>query len=264
MLLEQFLNVKIHLSEDWEKSYLKNPLLRSVAELLVWQQGDNTFSVSGSELITSDEKSYALNDKPVYLAHPMEMDERDLQAWQKYFAAHGLRQPFLQIWEPVINPDSVKNDRYKNCFISVHKLGKRRQHGIYMNLDVNPYYGVDCSLSFADCDIEADFDDRNEASEETDTNNMFYEIEKFSFENYTRQVNHIVAYLDQITVEDRILKDDVTVEMMLSNFTLAQIKDFINIASVNNCTNVIALLLNYKNEHFKDFDPMEEFTLGDL
>lgn len=29
----------------------------------------------------------------------------------------------------------------------------------------------------------------------------------------------------------------------------------------NNCTNVTVDLLNYRNTHFGDFDPMEEFTL---
>jgi len=83
----------------------------------------------------------------------------------------------------------------------------------------------------------------------------------FSFGKYTRSVNHIVAYLDRITVYGRILKDDVSVAEYLDSFTLAQITEFIKLASENNCTNVTALLLEHQNEHFSDFDPMDEFTL---
>ena len=48
---------------------------------------------------------------------------------------------------------------------------------------------------------------------------------------------------------------------MLSGFSLAQITEFIKVATENNCTNVTALLLDYKNQNFADFDPMEEFSL---
>ena len=36
---------------------------------------------------------------------------------------------------------------------------------------------------------------------------------------------------------------------------------FIDIASKNNCNNVLALLMNYKNKHYSDYDPMDEFIL---
>ena len=57
------------------------------------------------------------------------------------------------------------------------------------------------------------------------------------------------------------MDDDISVEEILPMFTLAQIMEFINAASENNCTNVLAVLLDYKNRTFIDFDPMEEFSL---
>ena len=91
-----------------------------------------------------------------------------------------------------------------------------------------------------------------------------FEVVSFKFSQYTRQVNHIVAYLDRITVYAGILKDDVSIEAFLPGFTLVQIDDFIELSTENNCPNVTALLLNYKSEHFSDFDPQGEFTLGEL
>ena len=84
---------------------------------------------------------------------------------------------------------------------------------------------------------------------------------KFSFSKYTRKVNHIVSLLDSWTVEDRLKKDDISVMDLMSGFTLAQITEFIKTAQEANAVNVLALLLEYKNVHFADFDPMDEFTL---
>ena len=48
---------------------------------------------------------------------------------------------------------------------------------------------------------------------------------------------------------------------MASRFTLAQITEFTAVAQEAKSTNVLALLMEYKNTHFADFDPMDEFTL---
>lgn len=44
-------------------------------------------------------------------------------------------------------------------------------------------------------------------------------------------------------------------------FTLEQISDFINVAIENKSKNILAALMDYKNAHFSDFDPMESFLL---
>ena len=88
-----------------------------------------------------------------------------------------------------------------------------------------------------------------------------FEIKEISFKKFTRRVNHIIAYFDRITVYGRIAKDDVSVERFLPQFTLAQFSDFIKIANENNATNVLAMLLEFKNKNFENYDPMEEFVL---
>ena len=37
--------------------------------------------------------------------------------------------------------------------------------------------------------------------------------------------------------------------------------EFIQIANENQAINVQAMLMEYKDEHFSEFDPMDEFTL---
>ena len=70
-----------------------------------------------------------------------------------------------------------------------------------------------------------------------------------------------MVHLDKATVTGRVKKDDVSAAQWFDRFTLAQIQSFIDLASENNAVNVLALLLEYKNTHFADFDPMAEFTL---
>ncbi len=87
------------------------------------------------------------------------------------------------------------------------------------------------------------------------------EVTDFRFEKYTRQVNHIVVHLDKGTVAGRIKKDDVSATQWFDRFTQAQITEFINLALENNAVNVLAQLMEYKNQHFPDVNPMDRFTL---
>ena len=86
----------------------------------------------------------------------------------------------------------------------------------------------------------------------------------FTFKKYTRQVNHIVALLNQWTIIGWIMRDDASIVAHLDGATLAQVMEYLNLAIDNGKANVTAELLNYKNEHFPDFDPLAEFTLDDL
>ena len=80
-------------------------------------------------------------------------------------------------------------------------------------------------------------------------------------ERWGRRANNVIAFLDRITLFDRIKKDDVSVMELMDGFTLAQVTEFITAAQEANAVNVLAALMEYKNAHFADFDPMDEFTL---
>ena len=189
------------------------------------------------------------------VAHPIEMKKTEIELWQKYFVSHNLKQPFPQIWESVVGDGTIKKDRYAGYAIPFYRFRNQEKHGIIVE-DYN--FHNDIVIGFKDCDATVK---RIDWSRHSIDNNDDFEITSFEYRNYTRQVNHIVAYLDRITITGRILKDDVSIGPSLPQFTLVQITEFIKLASENNCTNVTALLLEYKNSVFSDFDPMDEFTL---
>ena len=254
-LFEDFLSGRSRDAAGWQASYLHNPLLRDAASLLVWIQGNNTFTLTDDEAINSAGQPYTFRNEPITVAHPLDMQADDLTAWQKYFTSHGLKQPFAQVWEPVHKAEDIKPGRYKDCMIPYYRFKGQEKHGI--GVYDNDFHNW-IEISFKDCDVKVERIDLRRHDIEPDDR---FEVQEFTFKKYTRQVNHIVAYLDRVTVWDRVRKDDLTVGDMLDSFTFAQIMEFISVAQEANATNVLALLLNYKNEHFADYDPMDVFVL---
>jgi hypothetical protein len=223
--------------------------------LLVWEQDKKTFTVSEDGLILSDGTAYVLTDKPIAVAHPMDMEKSDLKAWQQYFTQKGLKQPFEQVWEPAVNPSTIKADRYADCLIPFYRFSGQTKHGIHVE---DHDFHNEINISFDDCTaLVKRIDWTRHSIEPTDR----FEVQRFTYPKYTRRVNHIAAYLDKVTVFGRIAKDDTSIADRLDTFTLAQITECLKIAQENNAVNVTALLLEYKNTHFAEFNPMAEFTL---
>ena len=255
VLFDDFLSGRARPADEWKKGYLGNPILRHVGSLLVWAQGRKTFLLTSDGAVASDGTAYTIGDGKIALAHPMNMSRSDLTAWQKYFAAKGIKQPFEQIWEPVVDLKSVEEDRYKGCLIPYYRFSGQEKHGIHVK-DEDFHGKID--ISFDDCNAEAE---RIYGGRHSLEISDCFEIYSFSVKRFSRMSNHIVAYLDRATIYERIRRNDTDIAPLLPQFTLAQITEFLKVATENHCTNVTALLLDFKNLNFADFDPMEEFSL---
>ena len=256
-LFDDFLSGRTRNAESWKGSYLENPLLRDIASILVWQQGNKSFTLTETEVIDSTGNPYSLTGEEVFLAYPAEMDAQDLAVWQDYFMDNHLKQPFLQLWEPVRNLSEVKPDRYKGDLIPFYRFLHQEKHGISISWD---YHGYSYECPFAGCSGSIE---RMTGSRHIDTDDLF-EVRNIKPYEGSRYANHIIAYLDRITILERIQKDDTTIIDLLPQFTAAQISEFISIATEANAVNVTAMLLEYKNTHYPDLDPLVEFTLDFL
>ena len=73
-------------------------------------------------------------------------------------------------------------------------------------------------------------------------------------QKWNRRANMVIAFLDRFTIYSRILKDDPTIGTLLDSFTLPQIMSFIDLTTKNECVNATAVLLEYKNEHYPEYD----------
>ena len=246
-LFDCYIEKTVFSPEKWSESYLKNAFLHVLAELLVWQQEGKTFTCLDSGLVTADGAEYALSDKPIILAHAMELNRADIAAWQRYFTAKGLKQPFEQIWEPVREASQISPDRYAGIPIPVVYLRHAERRGIYCVYDW--YNNMEFSINGFDVDAKK--------TEEEDK----LQIKLIKPKVWNRRTNMVISYLDRLTVYGRVRNDDVTVMDLMDGFTLAQITEFIKAAQEANAGNVTAALLEYKNNTYPDFDPMAEFTL---
>ena len=250
-LFDCYIEKTVFSPEKWSESYLKNAFLHVLAELLVWQQEGKTFTCSDGGLITADGAEYALSDKPIILAHPMEMDKEDVAAWQRYYTARGLKQPFEQVWEPVREASQISPDRYAGIPIPVVYLRHAERRGISCDW----YYVNDYSNS-----RYLGINGFKVSAEETAEQDKL-QIASIKPNAWNRRTNMVISYLDRLTVYGRVRNDDVTVMDLMDGFTLAQITEFIKTAQEANAGNVTAALLEYKNNTYPDFDPMAEFTL---
>lgn len=253
-LFSQFLSATGKPAKDWLSMFVNNPLLRIMAELVIWEQGKETFILRNKETIRYDGTPYKLKAQEIKVAHPIEMAQSEVDGWRQYFIDNQLKQPFEQIWEPNYTLEKIKSDRYAGIEIPLYRYLNQEKHGIKAERSFD-YYECFVTFEFKDCNVKIECNDKDT---ENSINNL-YVIQSFSFKKFTRQVNHIIAYLDRITIHDKIVKDDVSIEKLLYGFNLAQIMKFIDFATKNKSVNVAAMLLNYKNEHFGD--TMDEFIL---
>ena len=171
------------------------------------------------------------------------MKKEEILKWQHYFAKNSLKQPFEQIWEPLIKPETIKPNRYEGCMIPRYRLENQYKHGISGIYD-----------GYSDCRVDVHMVKENSGYDD------LYEIKLISVK-YSRKSNHIIAYLDRVTIYERILKDDFSIGEILDIFTYAQISEFTAFAIENKCTNCIALLMEYKEKNFNEYNPMDEFVL---
>lgn len=257
MLFEEFLSGKTRSAASWQSSYLKNPILHRVAELIVWKHGRNYFTLSESGAVDSSNNPYEIGESgQIGVAHPMEMTKSEISKWQKYFLSHGLKQPFEQIWEPVVDEKTLKEDRYRGLPIPFYRFRGQLKHGIDI-YDADFHNEISITLYGFKAEIlRLDWERHS-----IDVNHRF-EIKSIKpYGKFSRSHNHLIAYLDKCTIYGRIKNDDVNVVELLNSFTLAQIMDFIRFANENNSTNVTAAIMDYKNAHYGNESVMDEFVL---
>lgn len=258
-LFADFLSGKETKVEDWVASYLGNPVLRSIAQLLVWQQGERTFIVCGKETVDVAGQPVVLDGAGIALAHPMYMEPADVAAWQQYLLRNKLRQPFQQMWEPVVNLNAIEPDRYSYIKIRAYLLRNKERHGIHV-VQVG-YYDYD--VRFDDCRaVVAYISSERHAVSQDD----YCAVRNIAILKHSRKSNHIIGYLDRCALYAGaymcIDDDDVAaLEPLLEQLDLAKTIDLLGLASERGAVKVAARLLDYKEEKFPEAAGVDSLEL---
>lgn len=256
ILLQQFISGNAQEVSQWEAAYLKNPVLRQIAELIVWNQGKETFTVKPSGLISATQKLYSLDpSKPVGVAHPMEMSQDDIAAWQNYFRINEISQPFQQVWEPVKIKGDCSDGRYKGISVPVYHFMNKDNDGIHFKKG-NQYSPL--SLELTDCELNFTWKPSN-GIYFTPQDQLI--LGNFRVKKNSRAANHIICLLDNWTFMTVLQRDELKDTSMLEGCTEAQIQEYIDFSIEHRLTNNTAVLLDYKHEHFGCQNAFDDFVL---
>lgn len=246
LLLDHYLDGHKWQAESWRQSYLLNPVIKGASRHVVWQQGDATFVLYGGALVDSTGKPVELGNGVVKVAHPIEMGREEVESWRRFFSERGVRQPFVQVWEKVVDMDAVKGYRFEGCPISAYWF--KGQEGLGIRLSVGAHERLtqqfDITFDSATCRVK-------QVGLGLDLNNRV-EILNFKIQprDAPRRLNRLVAYLDHACLYPRLEAGDLTVMDDLWDPTLKQLVDYTTVASTNGRTELVAKLLEYRTEWF--------------
>ena len=259
-------------NEIWMKSYVVHPVLKQIAQAVVWKdESGTTFMIIGDAMKTADGSVYVPvgGIKP---AHVLDMYPDEVEKWQDYLQSQKKSLIIDQVWEPVIKFDAkTLKKRYEGVVLTNKERSKLRTtlkaKGVDVKADTN----------------ESEFNHRQYQYEFSDTNKMnlgtsmvvTYHIDEktkdITFDSDLKlkrnaskyEVNTILFELDKFAVKNFIAKDDAEVlnQAILDGFSAAQIIEFIDFAAGNKSTNCVAVLQDYKNEKYPEYDAFSEFVL---
>ncbi len=98
--------------ENWEKLFVKNPLMHCFAIGLIWGIYDDGRLVStfryldDGSFTTSEEDEFEIPENAeISLVHPVELSADELSAWTEQLADYEITQPFAQLSRPVYRPE---------------------------------------------------------------------------------------------------------------------------------------------------------------
>ena len=256
-------------SDMWKKIYLEHPITKLLARRIVWMDEAGKSFIVSRDGITDATLTPIQPKGSIRVAHVMDMGADEINRWQHTLTKIGCIQLFEQIWEPIISWDKkTLSSRYKGF-----KISSTARNEIKANLKqrgIKVYAG----------EMDREFDYSSWSYEFSSNNTMYfskslcleYSVNKsngmITFRKASigkqpndRELNAILLELDKATTLERVKKDDIDVMSIMDQFTLAQIMEFINAAQEANAVNVLAMMMEYKNTNFSDFDPMDVFTL---
>ena len=248
LLLRRFVGGETLSAARWRQTYPADLFLRRLCEPIIWTQGGRNFALSADGLVDSAGQLYALTDEPVGVAHPMEMAAAETEAWGRFLADRGLEQPFPQIREPVRKPPEVRPDRYAGIRIPIDSLRKQEARGIRVGT-------AGALLRIEGFEVEAE----RAGSRPEDYKLLL--IKSLKPLGWNRRTSAVVAFLDRLTVDGRVRRDDVTVMDLVPEYSRARILELMEEARQANAASLLASLLEYKNKRFPDEDPIGDLSL---
>lgn len=255
----------------WNKVYREHPVISKLCNLIIWQDSNNhTFAVIGHQIVDSSNAAYSPNGS-IKVAHVLDMEPEDIVRWQRLLVDKKQSLLLEQVWEPVRqSKNTVDSSRYSGAVISSKERNllktRLKRRGINVSAgEVQREYDHRAGKYVFDPENDMFFDDVSTLHYAVDEKSGDLTLGDFSVKrsNNIRKLNAILLELDRITLSAQIRNDNVEAieEKQLDDLTVSQISDFIKLATESNAANCTALLLDYKNKKYPEYDNFDEFVL---
>ena len=268
ILKEEFLHDIKHSACDWKDTYVNNPVLRKVGELIVWSVEDASVNLSAcfmineaGKFVDADEGTIDISDNAtISVAHPMTMDPKELEKWKNLLNKKSIVQPFTQIFEPLYNCDlnGVK-ERYKGVELPYYLLKSLEKEGYV--IDGGFGQGYHWRYNY---DIKLFFIVRSENAITFKSIPLKDNVKLWDFivagrrvppgrivKVMTKVINHALYLIDGLCLESAARKNDIEALSLYKDcLTGKNIHRFIDIAEETKSTDCLLWLVDYKNEKF--------------
>lgn len=257
--------------DTWNKVYRDHPIISKLNNMIIWQDTAGcTFAVIDGQIIDSNGNDFMPNDQ-VRVAHVLDMDADDIVRWQKLLKDKKQSLLLEQVWEPVRqSKNTVDSSRYSGAVITSKERNllktRLKRRGINVSAgEVRREYDYRAGKYIFDSENDMFFDNAAKLHYTVEEKSGDLTLGDFTVRNSkdVRKINAILLELDRITISAQIRCDNVEAieEAQLDELTVSQISDFIKLATENKATNCTALLLDYKNRKYPEYDSFDEFVL---
>lgn len=258
-------------ADTWHKIYVGHPIMHRLSQSVVWiDENSKTFVMSDKETVDYNGEKY-LPQGDIRIAHVLEMTPEETLKWQKYITDTNGKQLFEQVWEPVIAWDKTNvSERYKNVTITSEQRNqlktslKRRGITVHSDNIDRDFNARSWNYEFSDSNtMNLGKSMRIDYRIDSESSDITFKKAKISENEDRREMNAILYEMDKATVVSHIMKDNVqmlTTEL-LDAFSVVQIATFTEIATENKAVNCAAVLMNYKNEKYPEYDAINDFIM---
>ena len=248
----------------WKRVYMEHPVIKLAARLLVWQDEKGVAFIPVEDRIVDVNGEVYEPVGDIQLAHVVSLKPDELVSWQNYFVENHLAQPFMQVWESIVQWDrETIRERFRNRKITPESRNwlrkKLETQGVQMRSDVavtgfdynrKPIFSNEGKLCFGKF-YSIDY------SLLTDvlwlTNGKVEQRSEYTAQ-VSRGMNLVIPQMDFVIARDAIEeKTNLKLEELnLNELTAAQLSELIDVATESKNTVGMAYLLNLKNQRFPD------------
>lgn len=261
------------LSEDiWVEKFASHPVLKPLTKAVIWSdEKGKGFVLTDDGIIDVDEVEYTPQGK-IRPAHVLDLSEEETEKWRKYLLKHKTSLLIEQIWEPIIaySPRKISG-RYTDIVLTNKERSKFKSTLKAKNIDVrsdlnesqyDPYQGTRVFSDTNSMSLGSSMTITYKIDPETKDITLGSDL-KIRTTASKYEINAILFELDRFALKSFIARDEAENlnQAILDAFSAAQIIEFIDFASKNKSTNCAAVLQQYRNEKYPEYDAFSEFML---